>query len=52
MKLGAQIYSVRNYIQTPEAYANTLKKLKVLGYDTVQHAGPDILDPYLLRDLT
>ena len=52
MKLGAQVYSVRKYIQTPEDYGNTLKKLKTLGYDTVQHAGPDIADPYLLRDLT
>lgn len=52
MKLGAQVYSVRNYIQTPEAYGNTLKKLKAMGYDTVQHAGVDISDPYLLRDLT
>ena len=39
MKLGAQVYSIRNYIQTPEDYGNTLKKLKALGYDTIQHAG-------------
>ena len=52
MKLGAQVYSVRDSIQTLEDYGNTLKKLKALGYDTVQHAGCDIADPYLLRDLT
>lgn len=52
MKLGAQVYSVRKYIQTPEEYGNTLKQLKALGYDTVQHAGAEITDPYLLRDLT
>lgn len=52
MKLGAQVYSVRNYIQTPDAYGETMKKLKAAGYDTIQHAGPDISDPYLLRDLT
>ena len=52
MKLGAQVYSVRKYIQTMEDYGHTLKKLKALGYDTVQHAGVDIADPYLLRDLT
>lgn len=52
MKLGAQVYSVRNYIQTIADYGNTLRKLKSLGYDTVQHAGCDIADPYLLRDLT
>ena len=52
MKLGAQVYSVRNHIKTIEDYGNTLKTLKALGYDTVQHAGVDISDPYLLRDLT
>ena len=52
MKLGAQVYSVRNYIQTPDAYGETMKKLKAAGNDTIQHAGPDISDPYLLRDLT
>ena len=52
MKLGAQVYSVRNYIQTPEDYGKTLQQLKSLGYDTVQHAGVNIDDPYLLRDLT
>lgn len=52
MKLGAQVYSVRDSIQTPEAYGKTMKKLKAMGYDTVQHAGVEIKDPYLLRDLT
>ena len=52
MKLGAQVYSIRNFIQTPEAYFETMKQLKAQGYDTIQHAGPDIADPYLLRDLT
>lgn len=52
MKLGAQVYSVRKYIQTMADYGSTLKKLKALGYDTVQHAGVDIADAYLLRDLT
>ena len=28
MKLGAQVYSVRDSIQTLEDYGNTLKKLK------------------------
>ena len=52
MKLGAQVYSIRNYIQTPDDYSQTLQKLKAAGYDTVQHAGAEISDPYLLRDLT
>ena len=52
MKLGAQVYSVRDRIQTPEDYLETMKKLKAMGYETIQHAGPQIEDPYLLRDLT
>lgn len=52
MKLGAQVYSVRNSIQTMDTYGETMKKLKAMGYDTVQHAGAEIGDPYLLRDLT
>ena len=52
MKLGAQVYSVRNSIQTMEDYGETMKKLKAMGYETIQHAGPEIEDPYLLRDLT
>lgn len=52
MKLGAQVYSVRKYIQTTDDYGNTLNQLKALGYDTVQHAGVEITDAYLLRDLT
>ena len=52
MKLGAQVYSVRNQIQTPEGYLKTMQGLKAVGYDTVQHAGAALTDPYLLRDLT
>lgn len=52
MRLGAQVYSVRNQIQSPEGYFSTMVQLKAMGYDTVQHAGAAIGDPYLLRDLT
>ena len=52
MNLGAQVYSVRNQIQTPEGYLATMWELKTQGYDTVQHAGAALTDAYLLRDLT
>ena len=52
MKLGAQVYSVRNQIQSPEGYLATMWELKTQGYDTVQHAGAALEDAYLLRDLT
>jgi len=51
MRLGAQLYSVRTLIQTPEEYLQGLKKLKAAGYETVQHASAD-LDPYVMHDIT
>ena len=52
MKLGAQVYSVRNRIKTPEGYFQVMAELKSRGYETIQHAGTALTDPYLLRDLT
>lgn len=52
MRLGAQVYSVRTEIQTPEGYLQTMKQLKALGYETVQHAGAPLTDAWLLRDMT
>lgn len=52
MYLGAQVYSIRNQLQTPEGYFSAMVQLKAMGYDTVQHAGAPLGDPYLLRDLT
>ena len=52
MRLGAQVYSIRDRIQTPEGYFTAMVELKKMGYDTVQHAGAPLGDPYLLRDLT
>jgi len=52
MRLGAQVYSIRNRLGTPEGYLDAMQQLKQMGYETVQHAGADLTDPYLLRDLT
>ena len=52
MYLGAQVYSVRDRIKTPEGYFAVMAELKGMSYETVQHAGAAIGDPYLLRDLT
>lgn len=52
MILGAQVYSVRTAIKSPEGYLETMRKLKAMGYETVQHAGAALDDAYLLRDLT
>ena len=52
MRLGAQVYSVRKDIQTPEGYLKVMQQLKQMGYETIQHAGTVLEDPYLLRDLS
>ena len=52
MKLGAQVYSIRNQIKTPEGYFQVMAELRARGYETIQHAGTGLTDPYLLRDLT
>lgn len=39
MQLGAQLYTVRDYLKTPEDFAETLKKVADIGYRTVQVSG-------------
>lgn len=36
MKIGAQLYTVRNFIQTPEGVAETFRKIADIGYKYVQ----------------
>jgi len=38
-KIGLQLFSVRENLDTPEKAAETFKKLKELGYDEIQTAG-------------
>lgn len=38
-QIAAQLYSFRDFIKTPKEVAETLAKLKRLGYDTVQLSG-------------
>ena len=52
MVLGAQVYSVRTHIKTPEGYLDAMCRLKAMGYETVQHAGTALEDAYRLRDMT
>ncbi len=39
MKIGAQLYTVREFCKTPEALTETLKKVADIGYKTVQVSG-------------
>lgn len=38
MKLGVQLYTVRDYINTEKDIKETFKKLKAIGYDNIQTA--------------
>ena len=49
MKIGAQLYTVRNACKTPEAVAETLKRVADIGYRYVQISGVCQCDPTWLR---
>ncbi len=44
--LAAQLYTLREYTQTPAGYADCCKRVKAMGYDGIQISGftPDIQD--------
>ncbi|NSW89784.1 MAG: sugar phosphate isomerase/epimerase [Firmicutes bacterium] len=50
-KIVAQLYTVRNFTQTPEDIKKTLHRVKEIGYDAVQVSGFGAIDPYHLKDL-
>lgn len=39
MKIGAQLYTVRNFAQNTEGFSETLKRVADIGYKTVQVSG-------------
>ncbi len=39
MKIGAQLYSLRTFLETPEQMDETFKKVKEMGYQCVQLSG-------------
>ncbi len=50
MKIGAQLYTVREFCQTTDAFAETLARVADLGYTTVQVSGTCAFEPEWLRD--
>ncbi|MFW5986381.1 MAG: sugar phosphate isomerase/epimerase family protein [Halanaerobiales bacterium] len=48
MKIAAQLYTLREFTQTPEDIEKTLKRVKEIGYDAVQLSAFGPIDP---RDL-
>jgi sugar phosphate isomerase/epimerase len=51
MKLGAQLYSVRNLMQTPADIRATFEKLAAMGYENVQLSGAGKIDPNKLKSI-
>jgi sugar phosphate isomerase/epimerase len=42
--IAAQLYTIRDFMKTPEDMAKSLKKVKALGYDAVQLSGNGPID--------
>ncbi len=52
MKLGAQLFSVRTLLQTPEDIRATFQKIKEIGYDVVQFSGAGPIDARELKEIS
>jgi len=44
-QIGAQLYTLRDHLKTPEDIAKTLARVKKMGYDAVQVSGLAPIDP-------
>jgi sugar phosphate isomerase/epimerase len=51
MKLGAQLFTVRDFAQTTEGIASTLRRVAQIGYQCIQVSGIGPIEPERLRDL-
>ena len=52
MKIGAQLYSIRNQCQTPAEIREAFRICREAGYEVVQVSGIGEIDPYELRDIS
>lgn len=50
MKIGAQLFTLRNYIQNEKDLRFTLKKVAEMGYQTVQISGIGPIKPEIVRE--
>ncbi len=50
MKIGAQLYTVRDFCKTKEDFATTLQKIAEIGYQSVQISGTCGYEPHWLAD--
>ena len=52
MKLGAQLFSLRNFIKTPEDIRTTFEKIKAMGFENVQFSGGGPIDALELKAIS
>ena len=50
-RIGAQVFTIRDFIKTAEDFEKSLKKLKDIGYQTIQLSGLGPIDAEVVRDL-
>ncbi len=50
-KVGLQLYTLRDYLKTPEDIARTLHKVSEIGYRVVQISGLGPIEPQALKDI-
>ena len=51
MKLGAQLFSIRDFIQTPEDTRRTFRRMADIGYENVQFSGGGPIPAQTLREI-
>lgn len=49
--IAAQLYTLRDYTKTPEAFAETLKKVADIGYEAVQTSAHGPIEPQALKQI-
>jgi Xylose isomerase-like TIM barrel. len=49
--IAAQLYTLRDYLKTPEEISETLKKVHEIGYHAVQVSGMGPVDPMRLKEI-
>lgn len=52
MRLGAQLYTVRDFARTPDEIRETFKKIKDIGYECVQVSGLGAIDARELAEIS
>lgn len=52
LKLGAQLYTVREYMKTEKDFSETIKKISDIGYKYVQVSGVGDVSPQAIKTIT